>query len=114
MQIKYILYSHSLEPEYGTDLLLSLPLSGLAAPPQGRQPRRCLCLVRGCRPAAMPAFPATLRAAARHYKGLRQFDVNSEPSTEGPNFTGCPLVKGSDHNPMPLTCCCHQTIYSSL
>lgn len=57
-------------------------------------------------------FPATPRAAARHYEGLCSFDVNLDPSPEGPNFTGCPLVKGSDHNPMPLTC--HQTSYSSL
>lgn len=46
------------------------------------------------------AFPATPRAAARHYEGLHQLDVNSDPFPEGPNLTGCPLVKGGDHNPM--------------
>lgn len=30
---------------------------------------------------------------------LQQFNSNSDPSPEGPNFTGCPLVKGSG----PLT-----------
>lgn len=45
-----------------------------------------LVLGHGCRPAAVPAFPAILRAAARHYEGLRWFDVNSDPSPEGPNL----------------------------
>lgn len=108
------LLPRSNEPEYGTNQLLSLPLFGLAPPPQGWQPCGCSCSVRGCRAAAVPTPPATLPAAARHYEGLHQFDVNSDPSPEGPDFTGCPLVKGSDHNLRPLTRCCHQMTYSSL
>lgn len=49
-------------------------------------------------------LPCLLSCCSQALQGLHQF-VNLDPAPEGPNFTGCPLVKGHDNNPLT----CHQT-----
>lgn len=74
MQIQYIPSPTLQEPEFGTNVLLSLPLSSLAAL---HQAGRCWSMAAGqqlcllpCLPARLlVCFPASLTVAARHYKG---------------------------------------------